>query len=104
MGAEDIVRNPKRVGKLLCHFRGISPRHRQQRIEKHDSVARLERPSLPGCDLVDHLVGNGRDQIREISMPYSSRTWPWMSRVLMPRVQSNDFVVEAREASEVLGD
>ena len=61
--------------------RGSSP----QRVKEDQGIDRLERAGLPGGDLariasVTALIRSG-----ETSMPYSSRRWPTISRVLMPR-------------------
>src|SRR5690606_30993127 len=51
------------VNRLVAHQPFVADLH-PQGIEEHDRVGGFQGPGLPGSDLVDHLVGDRRDQIR----------------------------------------
>ena len=74
-------------------------------IEEHQRVADIERPVLPFRNLVQHRVGNRRDQIRrnldaveflEMATDFADRH--------PARIHRDDFVVEIREPTLVFGD
>src|SRR5690606_39922679 len=68
-------------------------------------VGGFQGPGLPGSDLVDHLVGDRRDQIRRdldaVELAHVPLNIPGAHAA---GVKGDDLVVEAGETPAVLGD
>jgi len=74
-------------------------------VEVNDGVDRVERTGLPGFDLLDHRVGDGRDQA---GRDFHAVDFFQMALDLAHRhatgIQRENLLVEARPAGLVFGD
>jgi hypothetical protein len=76
-----------------------------QRVEEHQRVDRLERPGLPGRDLLQHRIGDGADQVRRDLDAVQIAQMPRdLARAHAPRVHRDDLLIEAGETPLVLGN
>ena len=98
------VHADREVHGLVAHQPFVADLH-AQRVEEHDRVGRLERPGLPGGDLVDHLVGDGGDEVRgDLDAVELAHVALDVARAHAAGVQRDDLVVETGKAPPVLRD
>jgi hypothetical protein len=76
-----------------------------ERVEEDQRVDRLQRPGLPGRDLLEHRVRHGADQVRgDLDPVQLAQVALDLPGAHAPRVHRDDLVVEPGEAPLVLGD
>ena len=76
-----------------------------QRVEEHQRIDGLERPRLPGGDLVQHRVGDGADEVgRHHEAVELAHMADDLAGTHAARVHRHHLVVEAGEAALILGD
>jgi len=67
--------------------------------------SRLQRPGLPGGDLVQHRIGDRADQVgRDLDTIQIQQVARDLARAHASRIHRDDLVVEARKAALVLRD
>ena len=71
------------VDGLLAHDLLVADRD-LHRVQVDDDVQLLERPALPGADVVLDRAVTSLISPSETSTPYSSRRCRWISRVVIP--------------------
>ncbi len=76
-----------------------------QRIEVDDRVDLLQRPRLPGLDLVEHRVGDfGDGVVGQLGAQCAGQVMGDVAHGHPTRIQRDDHVVEAAGAPAALGD
>ena len=99
------------IGRLRNRrFHGLAElnaaiREDPERVEEHQRIDRLQRPGLPGGDLVEHRIRHRADQggrhvdaIQVAQMPND------LPRAHAARVHGDDLVIGAGKPALVLGD
>ena len=85
----------REVGGLVLHDL-VVPDLDHDRVQEHHRVDRVQRPGLPGADLLQHLVGDPRDrlvgQLGAVDLLQVVQDVPHGHAV---RVQADDHVVQA---------
>jgi len=82
------------VGGLVLHDLAVADLD-HDRVQEHHRVDRVERPGLPGLDLLQHLVGDPGDRLGRQLGPVDLPQVAMMSRTLMPCVEADHHVVQA---------
>ena len=76
-----------------------------QRVEEDQRVQRVQRPSLPAADLLEHGIGHRRNQLRrDLNAVELAQMALDLPDAHAAGVHRDDLVVEARKAALVLGD
>jgi len=89
---------------LQPEFRS-SPDLHPDRVEEHQRIGRIERTGLPGGDLLQHSVGDGRYQVRgDVDAIKLAQMAGDLARAHAARVHRDDLVVETGEAALIFGD
>src|SRR3546814_8806948 len=69
------------------------------RIEENQRIGWVQRPLLPGCDFLQHRVGDRADQIgRSVNPIQLAQMTGNLSRAHAARVHRDDLVIETGEA------
>src|SRR3546814_5527559 len=75
------------------------------RIEENQRIGWVQRPLLPGCDFLQHRVGDRADQIgRSVNPIQLAQMTGNLSRAHAARVHRDDLVIETGEATLIFGD
>ena len=76
-----------------------------ERVQEHDRIDVIQRPRLPGTDIVHHRVGDLRDQIaadlNAVELLQEPLDLPGRQP---PRIQGQDLLVEPLKAPLALAD
>ena len=76
-----------------------------QRVEEDQRIDRLQRPGLPGGDLLQHGIRHRADQVgRDLDAVELAQVPDDLAGAHAARVHRHDLVVEAGKAALVLGD
>lgn len=76
-----------------------------ERVEEHQRIDRLQRPCLPGRDLLQNRVGDGTDEIgRDLDVVELAQMSDDLADAHAARIHRHDLLVEAGKAALVLGD
>ena len=76
-----------------------------QGVEEHQRIDRLERPGLPGGDLLQDGVGDGADEIgRDLDPVEFAQVSDDLADAHAAGIHRHDLVVETWKATPVLGD
>jgi len=76
-----------------------------QGIEENQGIDCFQRAGVPGCDLLQHRVGDCADQIRrDLDTVEIAERADDLARAHTAGVHRDDLVVEPREAALILGD
>ena len=77
----------------------------KQRVQVRDQVNGIERSILPCTHLIEHRIGHLADQCRaDLDSIHLFQVALNVARAHAPRVHRQNLLIEAREASFVLGD
>src|SRR5829696_9197599 len=99
------ARTPRAIWTAFVADQALVPDLDPQRVEEDQGVDRLQRPGLPGRDLLEHRIRHGADQVRrDIDAVQLVQVALDLPGAHAPRVHRDDLVVEAGEAPLVLGD
>src|ERR1044071_1408685 len=98
------ARTPSAICTALLRTRPSS-RIFTRGVEENQWVGRLQRPGLPGGNLLQHRVGHCADQIgRHVDAEEIAQMANNLTRAHAARVHRDDLVIETRKPALVLGD